>query len=137
MVVAPVVIAPALPDTFKLSYEDFESYPHNLIYRTSCTAVLKAYQSRLKEASSALFIGEDGEDGAADIPFRDFRGRGKFSHLYLKFSVLTPCAAFERRNIFNDSKLKDWIGDQSSIDPLVTTLTGELATKSDPKCRFM
>ncbi|KFY80124.1 hypothetical protein V499_01013 [Pseudogymnoascus sp. VKM F-103] len=114
MVVAPVVIAPALPDSFKLSYEDFESYPHNLIYRTACTAVLKAYESRLKEASSALFIGEDGEDGAADIPF-----------------------PFERRNIFNDSKLKDWIGDQSSIDPLVATLTGELATKSDPKCRFI
>lgn len=142
MAVAPVVIAPALPDNFKLSYEDFESYPHNLMYRTACTAVVKAYEARLDEvspkasskASSTLFIGED---EAADIPFRDFRGRGKFSHLYLKFSALTPFAAFERRNIFNDSKLKDWIGDQSSIDPLVATLTGELATKPDPKCRFM
>lgn len=76
MVVAPVVIAPALPDSFKLSYEDFESYPHNLIYRTACTAVLKAYESKLKEASQSLFIREAGEDGPADIPFRDFRGRG-------------------------------------------------------------
>lgn len=134
MVISPVVTVPELPDPFKLSYKDFESYPHNLIYRTTCTAELKAYEARLDEASPTLFIEED---EAADVPFRDFGERGKFSHSPSSGLALTPCAAFERRNIFNDSKLKDWIGDRSSIDPLVATLTGPLATKPDPKCRFM
>lgn len=90
MVIAPVVIAPALPDPFKLSYGDFESYPHNLIYRTTCTAELKAYEARLDEASPTLFIGED---EAADVPFRDFRERSKFSHSSSQvFSANTTCS---------------------------------------------
>lgn len=141
MVVSPVVIVPELPDPFKLSYRDFESYPRNLIYRTTCMAEIKAYEARLDEASPTLFIREneaaDGEDKAADVRFRDFGERGKYSHSPFSGSALTPCAAFAKHKIFNDPKLKDWIGDQSSIDPLVATLTGPLATKPDPKCRFM
>lgn len=122
---------------FQLSYEEFEDYPHNLIYRPSCTAISKAYKARLDEldvASLKLFI-ED--DEVADVPFRDFIGPGKLSRCPPKTYVLTSRVAFERRNIFNDSKLKDWIGDKSSTDPLETTDPAELATKPDPKCRFM
>lgn len=79
--------------------------------------MLRAYAARLEEASATIFIEKD-ED--ADVPFRDFRGQ-----------------SFERRNILKDAKLKEWIGDQSSIDPLTSTRTGTLATKTDPKCRFI
>lgn len=84
---------PPLSDPFKLSYGDFESYPHNLIYRAACTAVLKAYEARLDEASPSLFIEEDEQ---ADVPFRDFRGeagQGKFSHSSSHvFSTNTTCS---------------------------------------------
>jgi hypothetical protein len=125
---------PQLPVSFQLSYENFESYPQNLVYKTTYTAVLKAYAARLEEASSTIFTEKD-ED--ADVPFRDFRGQGKFSHYCSMSSRLISGAAFERRNILKDAKLKEWIGDNSSIDPLTSTRTGALATKTDPKCRFM
>ncbi|KFY09750.1 hypothetical protein V492_05364 [Pseudogymnoascus sp. VKM F-4246] len=102
---------PTLPEPFKVSYEDFQSYPNNLIYKPTCEKILEEYKRRLDEASSRLFIGED-ED--AYVPFH-----------------------MEKCNIFTDSELKNWIGDQSSIDPLTAMRTGALATKTDPKCRFI
>ncbi|KFY94147.1 hypothetical protein V500_03400 [Pseudogymnoascus sp. VKM F-4518 (FW-2643)] len=82
--------------------------------RPTCTAISKAYKDRLDELDVALLNLFIKEDEVADVPF-----------------------PFERRNILNDAKLKDWIGDQSSIDPLAKTESGELATKPDPKCRFI
>ncbi|OBT72284.1 hypothetical protein VF21_07970 [Pseudogymnoascus sp. 05NY08] len=121
-----MVATPPLPVSFQRSYGDFESYPNNLIYRTSCTAVSKAYKARLDEldeASLKLFIETDEN---ADVPFLDFRGLCKFSHF------------FEKRHICNDSKLKEWIGDRLSIDPLATTRTEELTTQPNPQCcRFI
>lgn len=79
--VPPVMVAvPPLPVSFQLSYEELESYPHNLIYRTACTAVLDGYLAKLNEVSSTHFIEED---EVADVPFRDFGKQGKFPHYSL------------------------------------------------------
>jgi hypothetical protein len=45
--------------------------------------------------------------------------------------------AFERKKILDETALKNWLGDRSTIDPLTSTPVGELATRKDPKCRFM
>lgn len=138
MVRPAMAVAPPLPVSFQLSYEGFESYPYNLIYRTTCMAINKAYKTRLDELDEALLKLFIEKDEAADVPFLDFRGLGKFSHcpaptIYL----LTVFTVFENRHICNDSKLKEWMEGRSSIDPLVTTRTRELVTQPDPKCRFM
>lgn len=75
-----MVEALKLPASFQLSYEEFESYPQNLIFRTPCTAISKAYKAKLdelNEVSLKLFIEKD---EVADVPFLDFRGLSKSSH---------------------------------------------------------
>lgn len=76
-----MVIATQLPSSFRLSYEESELYPDNLIYREKCTAVLDAYRAKLDEISSTHFIVE-GREG--DVVFRDFRGQGEFLHYSLE-----------------------------------------------------
>ncbi|KFY48912.1 hypothetical protein V495_00927 [Pseudogymnoascus sp. VKM F-4514 (FW-929)] len=109
--------AHTLPDSFELSCAGFESYPQNLVYKTTCKAVLTAFEDRLNEESLRLFI-KEGE--VAVVYFRDFGDR-----------------TFRRQRIANDSELKEYIKDQSLSDPLETARTGDLAAKPDPKCRFI
>jgi hypothetical protein len=45
--------------------------------------------------------------------------------------------AFERKKVLDETSLKEWLGDRSTIDPLTSTPVGESATRRDPKCRFM
>jgi hypothetical protein len=47
------------------------------------------------------------------------------------------CEAFQKKKVLDDSGLKEWLGDRSTLDPLTSTPIGDLATKRDPKCRFM
>jgi hypothetical protein len=107
-----------LPDCrFKDSYKACESYPQSLVYQTSYPAAVKLCRARLDNASQSLFTTAGGE---VHVPFRDFNGQ-----------------SFEKRNITSDNKLKEWIGDHSTTDPATSKVVGELATKRDPKCRFM
>jgi hypothetical protein len=46
-------------------------------------------------------------------------------------------ADFSEETITGDVALKAHLGDQSVIDPLRLTWVGPVATKRDPKCRFM
>lgn len=46
-------------------------------------------------------------------------------------------AAFERETVAKDVELKQRLGDHSTIDPLTLRPVGAVATKRDPKCRFM
>jgi hypothetical protein len=46
-------------------------------------------------------------------------------------------ADFGEETITGDAALKAHLGDQSVIDPLHLTWVGPVATKRDPKCRFM
>lgn len=52
------------------------------------------------------------------------------------FLILTR-TGFERRNILNDDKLRNWLGDQSIIDPQTLACTDVVLTRKDPRCRFM
>lgn len=106
-----------IPHTFKTSYEEFESYPRNLIQQISYPAALIAYATRLEDASPTLFVHNEQD---ILVPFREFSGH-----------------SWERRNISGDVKLKDKLGDQSTVDPITSTRVGELATKRDPTCRFI
>jgi len=54
----------------------------------------------------------------------------------LETSVLIS-KAFERKKVLDETSLKEWLGDRSTIDPLTLTPVGELVTRKDPKCRFM
>ncbi|ERF69788.1 hypothetical protein EPUS_07044 [Endocarpon pusillum Z07020] len=108
-----------LSQAFEQSYKSFEAYPCNLVYQPSYLGVLKAYRDRLNNAAAKLFTANNGE---VYIPFRD---------------LLPNEQAFEKRNIFDDEALKDWIGDRSTVDSLTSTPVGDLATRRDPKCRFV
>jgi hypothetical protein len=123
-----------LPTDFQSSYENSESYPQNLVYRASYLGALQAYTSRLDTAVPKLLVEKDTD---ANVPFRDFRPTGqgarKFSPLVTSTHLLTY-KAFKKQNILSDAALKEWLGDQSTTDP---NSSGSVATKVDPKCRFM
>ena len=129
-----------VPEVFERSYEAFETYPHNLVHQAAYPPVLKAYTERLNSAASTLFVGKDAE---GDVSFRDLvpeedigpDGRGEPSALL--FVTLLRRQEFIRQNVFGDERLKAWIGDLSTVDPSSSKLVGDVATKKDPKCRFM
>ena len=129
-----------LPHSFEQSYENFESYPCNLIHKTQYPGELNSYKQRLDDTASKLC--KQNEKDVA-VPFRDFSisqnirtRQGNYLHYYLMIPVLIS-SAVEKRNVFNDSGLKSWLGDTSALDPLASRRTGALATKPDPRCRFM
>ncbi|KAL1966201.1 hypothetical protein VTN77DRAFT_4753 [Rasamsonia byssochlamydoides] len=104
----------ALPlcDAFKNSYQQLDSYPSNLLYQTTYRGALEAFSRRLDDAAPRLFAKEE----EAFVPFRDLLPSGQ---------------GFEKQNILDDNALKEWLGDRSATRP------GVLATKKDPKCRFI
>ena len=106
-----------LPDAFRNSYINFKTYPKNLVYQTSYPATLVGYHTRLENVSQRLLVGQDIEQ---NVVFRDFTGQ-----------------AFERQNVCGDALLKKWIGDISIAKVTTPNVAGSLATKKDPKCRFM
>ena len=110
--------AQQLLDKYRISYQDFESYPRNLTYQTSYPAAVLAYRTRLDTGSTRLFTTIDDED----VPFRDFN---------------STTNAFERQNVRSDAALQQRLIDHSTIDPLTATVMGNLASKPDPKCRFV
>jgi len=107
-----------LPEAFKRSYADPSSFPLNLVHKASYFGAQQAYVDRLNDASLRIFT----QKNDAEVPFRDLLPSGQ---------------GFIKRYIIDDVKLKDWLGDGSVIDPNTATLSGELATKADPRCRFI
>ena len=65
-----------LTDSFQRSYENFESYPSELIYQSSYLNTTQAYKARLDEHTDRLFTARDEN---INIPFRDLlpSGQGK------------------------------------------------------------
>jgi hypothetical protein len=116
-----------LSASFETSYKNFESYPGNLICKTSYLYAIKASKERLDAAAPKLFTSNNGE---VDIPTRD-------SEPMPNNEFNSNSRAFKKRNILSEEKLKEWLGDRSFIDPQTGTLQGSLATKEDPQCRFM
>jgi hypothetical protein len=116
-----------LPASFESSYKDFESYPSNLICKTSYLYAIKASRKRLDAAASKLFTSKDDE---VEVPTRESQP--------MPSGVFDPNArAFQKKNILSDEKLKIWLGDTLTINPQTRAFQGGLATKEDPQCRFM
>jgi len=61
------------PATPRASYEDFLSYPVNLIYEDLYQETLEDYRKRLKAAAKALC----GTENDLDVRFRDLDDGGK------------------------------------------------------------
>jgi hypothetical protein len=59
-----------LPGDFRISYENFASYPRNLVHKGSYLPALDAYGLRLDNASSKLFTENDLDPNEIDVPFR-------------------------------------------------------------------
>ena len=62
------VMPPALAESFKRSYGDFESYPRNLICQTTYRDAADAYYARLRGAERTLLVQDEDE---IEVPFRD------------------------------------------------------------------
>ncbi|KAL9021295.1 MAG: hypothetical protein Q9185_001500 [Variospora sp. 1 TL-2023] len=108
-----------IPNSFQRSYEDFESYPRNIIQKNLYSGALEAYAARLDTAEPNLLTKPEAE-------------------LYVPFRDLYPlCQGPKTHNILSDDALRKWLGDRSSIDPLTSTRNGAIATKTDPICRFI
>ncbi|KAL8811715.1 MAG: hypothetical protein Q9200_001578 [Gallowayella weberi] len=108
-----------IPIAFQRSYENYETYPRNIIHQPSYFGTLEAHADHFEEAASTFLVASEKE---AFVPIRDLRSNGQ-----------EPV----KRNILDDYALKEWLGDQSSIDPVTSTRLGAVATKTDPKCRFI
>jgi len=65
----------SIDETFKTCYEKFDTYPTNLIYKTSYHTTLERQRKRLTLEESKLFAPEK----HLDIGFRDFDFKGKWS----------------------------------------------------------
>jgi hypothetical protein len=126
---------PELTDRFRSSYESFKSYPNNLVYQTSYSGALQTYVTRLGNAEGILFI-EDGEK--IFVPFRDLglAGQCTFPTWFFRISANFP-KAHQKQNIMSDTALEEWLGYHSNIDPPTSRHVDSIATKEDPKCRFM
>lgn len=77
-----------LPESFRKSYEEFESYPRNLVYNPSFPATIKAYTLNLDCSAGSVFLHNEGE---AHVPFRDLKpeGDGEFPDHYSRLLLLT------------------------------------------------
>ena len=62
-----------LPPAFTDAIRSFESYPENLIYRTTYPGVLRTFRTRLDEIQKTLFVTKDAD---VNVPFRDLLESG-------------------------------------------------------------
>jgi hypothetical protein len=58
---------------FRISYDEHQRYPQNLLHRATFDTTLKNFNERLTASSSALF----GGDAKAFVPFRDLKPDGR------------------------------------------------------------
>ena len=124
-----------LSDDFKKSYTNCDYFPSNLIRDTTYLWAQKACRERLDDASAKLFTPMDD----VEVPFRDLlpAGTGKPMPTDFYSPQSLRISGFQKRYIFNDYELKEWLGDISKIDPSTGAITGDIATKAVPKCRFV
>ncbi|KAJ9151304.1 Fungal specific transcription factor domain-containing protein [Pleurostoma richardsiae] len=113
--------APALALTpgFEKSYLNFSKYPVSLVSKSTYgRGSLELYRRRYEDRQSTLCV----EEAQAKLPVRDISIDGKVA----------------KANIFDNTELRRWLGDTSTPDPLnPANLLGHLATKPDPRCRFI
>lgn len=115
-----VGIAFALTEKFKGSYLNYQKYPLNIIsVPTYGRPSLKLYRKRYLARQPTLCVGVHDQK---KLPFRDISLDGQV----------------KKQNVFTERELKLWLGDTTTLDPSdPTNIKGDLATKPDPRCRFM
>lgn len=98
-------------DAFSQSYTQLEKYPLKLVLReTYGHSRLKLINKRIQERARALFV----ENPVLPVAIKDVYRDG----------------TVEKVNLYGDAQIQEWIGDTSADGTLV-------ATKKDPRCRFM
>ena len=136
-----------IPVSFQDSYAKFDTYPCNLISKTTYSGSLKGYSDRLETLASRLCTRKEPTDtyksNTVHVAFRDFEfarppGEGRFSTVNphtesskLKFTVVS------KQNVVSDSTLKSWLGDRTITNAVTPGQNVIVATKRDPLCRFM
>jgi hypothetical protein len=142
----PMAIARHLPASFQKSFPDFPSYPENLIHKSTSTypSALKAYRGRLDDASPNLLLNEDEEkkrkEKQAEVPFIDLSseiGSSKSSSNVFTFPTMLTSVEMQVRYVNSPTKLRSVLGIETHSNPVDPTQNDEVATKRDPKCRFM
>lgn len=119
-----------LPDSFKNSYSRFSSYPRNLIDTGYYHSTLETYREELEEDAGGLF-NDNNRNATTDVPLWDV--------------VLPPTQqvhlrgpdVLEKWHVCDETDLKDFLSDKSTLTATNIVYTGELATRADPKCRYM
>lgn len=61
-------------DAFRTSYDAFESYPANLVYKKLYPSVLTTYHRRIADSSTKLFVDQDRD---LVIFFRDYQEQNR------------------------------------------------------------
>src|SRR5689334_390967 len=102
----------SVPAEFEASYADFKLYPEKLVSRSLYGASsLALYRKKFAQRQPTLCVTVDKH---IKVPVRDIRKDGSVSKV----------------NIFTLSDLRDWLGDETSADPLNPNNTlGQLVTK--------
>src|ERR1700736_4317415 len=98
-----------IPPNFVHSYQRYESYPCEPVYRTSSSFALKAYKVRLDEAAPKLCVSND---AATNIPVLDSPMQGQQGRCKRDDSLqrhLTT-ADFSEETITSDVALKAHLG---------------------------
>jgi hypothetical protein len=73
-----------LPESFRTSYINFQSYPTNLVFKVLSSAALKAYKKRLEQFAPNVFYNEP-----SFVLFYEFTGIGKVGPCFSTRSPLT------------------------------------------------
>ncbi|KAJ9602689.1 hypothetical protein H2200_012883 [Cladophialophora chaetospira] len=114
-----------LPDSFKTSYSRFSSYPRNLIDTGYYHSTLETYREQLEEDAGGLFI-DNSQVAITDLPVWD---------------VIIPTGGpdvLDKWHVRDEADLKDFLSDESTLAAATgAAYTGELATRPDPKCRYI
>ena len=119
-----------IPDSFKDSYSRFPSYPCNLIDTGYYHSTLETYRDRLEQDAGQLFIPETQINDTklpvwdAVLPTRQPAQPGAPDIL-------------DKWYILDEIDLKDFLSDESTLTAASASYTGQLATRRDPKCRYM
>jgi hypothetical protein len=123
------------PDSFNQSYSRFPVYPCNLIDTGYYHSTLETYRTQLEEDAGGLFI-DDSQVTDIDLPVWDAILPSQGAPAIQQVQPGAP-DVLDKWHVCDEDDLKDFLSDQSTLTAASSVYTGELATRPDPKCRYM
>ncbi|KIW73674.1 hypothetical protein PV04_01772 [Phialophora macrospora] len=124
-----------VPDSFKNSYARFPLYPCNLVDTGYYHSTLETYREQLEDDTGGLFIG-DSQVAHIDLPVWDAVLPGQITPATPPVQPGAP-DVLDKWHICDDTGLKDFLSDESTLTAASPVYTGEVATRPDPKCRYI